>query len=171
MPISRRWTTIASVVFALTPEQLRSQEIFPQIQPNQLNWLCRMIDGYKAYAENAVLAYDLCRAIAVAQMGFMVGHLTLEEGLKFCWQASVILQDHFSGWDELLQKLLVENGVSAAWRKSFVWKILKDSYCNMILDCSIWNGNCLWKKKTSVVEKSIVGTSTMLFLIYLCQIE
>lgn len=83
--------------FALTPEQLRSQEIFPQIQPNQLNWLCRMIDGYKAYAENAVLAYDLCRTIAVAQMGFMVGHLTLEEGLKFCWQASVILQDHFSG--------------------------------------------------------------------------
>ena len=93
--------------FALTPEQLRSQEIFPQIQPNQLNWLCRMIDGYKAYAENAVLAYDLCRAIAVAQMGFMVGHLTLEEGLKFCWQASVILQDHFSGWDELLQSYLL----------------------------------------------------------------
>ena len=93
--------------FALTPEQLRSQEIFPQIQPNQLNWLCRMIDGYKAYAENAVLAYDLCRAIAAAQMGFMVGHLTLEEGLKFCWQASVILQDHFSGWDELLQSYLL----------------------------------------------------------------
>ena len=93
--------------FALTPEQLRSQEIFPQIQPNQLNWLCRMIDGYKAYAENAVLAYDLCRAIAVAQMGFLVGHLTLEEGLKFCWQAAVILQDHFSGWDELLQSYLL----------------------------------------------------------------
>lgn len=93
--------------FALTPEQLRSQEAFPQTQPNQLEWLCQMIDGYKTYAENAVLGYDLCRAIAVAQMGFMAGHLNLEEALKFCWQASVILQDNFSSWDELLQSYLL----------------------------------------------------------------
>lgn len=93
--------------FALTPKQLCSQEAFPQIQPNQLEWLCRMIDGYKTYAENAVLGYDLCRVIAVAQMGFMAGHLTLEEALRYCWQASVILQDNFSSWDELLQSYLL----------------------------------------------------------------
>ena len=152
--------------FALTPEQLRSQEIFPQIQRNQLNWLCRMIDGYKAYAENAVLAYDLCRAIAVAQMGFMVGHLTLEEGLKFCWHP-VILQDHFSGWDELLQSYLLGMAYPQHEEKVFCLEDFKGQllqYDPQLFDLE-WE--LPLEEKLSVVEKSIVKHQRCFFNISL----
>ena len=77
--------------FELRREQLCSEETFPQMKLYQRRWLYDMIQGYKRYGEKAILAFDLCRILAVAQMGFMTGHLSMEEALHHCWKAAIVL--------------------------------------------------------------------------------
>lgn len=92
--------------FELRREQLCSEETFPQMKLYQRRWLYDMIRGYKVYGEKAILAFDLCRVLAVAQMGFMVGHLSLEEALDCSWKAAIALQASFTGWEEMCDSFL-----------------------------------------------------------------
>ena len=92
--------------FELRREQLCSEETFPQMKLYQRRWLYDMIQGYKRYGEKAILAFDLCRILAVAQMGFMTGHLSMEEALHHCWKAAIVLQASFSSWEEMCDSFL-----------------------------------------------------------------
>lgn len=61
---------------------------------------------WEKYGADAVLAWDLCRAVIVSTWCHICGYLSLEELMQIAIRAGEMLQHRFSGWEETMESYL-----------------------------------------------------------------
>ena len=63
-------------------------------------------EKYIKYGSDAILGWDLCRAIIITNWCHICGYLSFEEMMNICVTAGKMLQDKFSCWDEVMESYM-----------------------------------------------------------------
>lgn len=71
-----------------------------------LNYLKTIYECNKVCGENGILAWDLCRLNQVAAWCYVAGYYTLDESLEIQYQNSLLIQNSFSSWDDMMESYL-----------------------------------------------------------------
>lgn len=62
-----------------------------------------LFDAVEAYGDNAILAWDLSRAMQLSSWYYLAGYYTYEEALDSCLEIATRLQSTYTSWDEMIQ--------------------------------------------------------------------
>lgn len=79
---------------------------FGELGSYTLNVLKTIYRCYNTYGEKGILAWDLCRINQVASWCYVAGYYTLDEALEIQYQNSLLLQESFSSWDDMMGSYL-----------------------------------------------------------------
>lgn len=61
---------------------------------------------YEKYGSDAILGWDLCRAIIITNWCHICGYLSFEEMMEISITAGKMLQNKFSSWDEVMESYM-----------------------------------------------------------------
>lgn len=67
--------------------------------------LCKEIN-YK-HGSNEILAWDLCRIVMLASLGYRVGYISYNDSTSYALKASRLIQEKFSSWKDLMDNHLL----------------------------------------------------------------
>lgn len=97
-----------SGLFSLTEEEFDETiwDVFGAFGNDTLNYLKTIYACNKACGENGILAWDLCRLNQVASWCYVAGYYTLDESLEIQYQNSLLMQNSFSSWDDMMESYL-----------------------------------------------------------------
>lgn len=71
-----------------------------------VNCMQTVYDCHMACGEKGILAWDLCRLNQVASWCYVAGYYTLDEALEIQYQNSLLMQESFSSWDDMMESYL-----------------------------------------------------------------
>ncbi len=73
---------------------------------NDVAYFRMLKDVYDKYGENAILAWDLCRANSLLGYYYIAEYYTYEEALDEALEISKLIQKSFNSWDEMAESYL-----------------------------------------------------------------
>ena len=97
-----------SGLFSLEEEEFDQtiRDVFGAFGNYTLNCLKTIYECNKVCGENGILAWDLCRLNQVASWCYVAGYYTLDESLEIQYQNSLLMQNSFSSWDDMMESYL-----------------------------------------------------------------
>lgn len=97
-----------SGLFSLEEEEFDQaiRDAFGAFGKYTLNYLKTIYECNKACGKNGILAWDLCRLNQVASWCYLAGYYTLDESLEIQYQNSLLMQNSFSSWDDMMESYL-----------------------------------------------------------------
>lgn len=63
-------------------------------------------DAVQQYGENAIKAWDLCRAMQMSTWYYLAGYYTYEEAMDQSLEIAKLLQSTYTSWDDMMQSYL-----------------------------------------------------------------
>lgn len=66
-------------------------------------YLLGVYDAVQAYGENAIVAWDLSRAMQLLSWSYMTGLYTFEEAMETSYQVAQRLQTTYNSWDDMMK--------------------------------------------------------------------
>lgn len=97
-----------SGLFSLEEEEFDQaiRDAFGAFGKYTLNYLKTIYECNKTCGKNGILAWDLCRLNQVASWCYLAGYYTLDESLEIQYQNSLLMQNSFSSWDDMMESYL-----------------------------------------------------------------
>ncbi len=94
--------------FSLEKEEFDAvvKENFGEFGSYTINVLGTVYECHKTYGDKGILAWDLCRLNQVASWCYVAGYYTLDEALEIQYQNSLLMQENFLSWDDLMESYL-----------------------------------------------------------------
>lgn len=71
------------------------------------SFLPKMIMAYRRYGDNALLGWDMGRAVYILQWCYFVGYISMEEVLEIGVEAGKEAQKYFQNWEEMMESYLL----------------------------------------------------------------
>jgi hypothetical protein len=65
-----------------------------------------MFEAYSRFGENAIMAWDLSRAVQLYSQGYMAGYISYDEALTGSLYAGKIIQETFGSWNDFWESYL-----------------------------------------------------------------
>lgn len=78
-----------------------------EVTEEEAQHLADMYNYYEQYGENAIDAWDYCRAISLAGFYYHAGYYTEQEALDKCLEVAQMLQPLYTSWDEAMNSYLL----------------------------------------------------------------
>ena len=78
-----------------------------EVTEEEAEHLANMYNYYEQYGENAIDAWDYCRAISLAGFYYHAGYYTEQEALDKCLEVAQIMQPLYTSWDEAMNSYLL----------------------------------------------------------------
>lgn len=108
-----------------------------ELSKKDRDYIKMMYEAYSKYKDNAILAWDLCRANQLLGYYYIAGYYTYEEALDKSLEISKTLQDSFSSWEDMAESYMYgyrywreddfEDKTSDSYKRYKVYDTLKKS--------------------------------------------
>ncbi|WP_343208076.1 DUF1266 domain-containing protein [Anaerolentibacter hominis] len=116
------------------------QDVLAETDEETLVYFNLVADAYDKFGENAIDAWDYCRALSLLGFYYVADYYTKEESLDASLEIARTLQQTFASWDEMMESYLygyqywseddMNDELSASYARKQVYESLKGGKSN-----------------------------------------
>lgn len=107
-----------------------------ELEPEDQIYYNVLFNAYEKYQENAISAWDYCRATQLLGYFYVADYYTYEEALDKSLEVAKLIQSTYSSWDDMVQSYLygfqywnnddINNKESESYKRSQIYSELKN---------------------------------------------
>ena len=112
------------------------EKVISGLPKNDKVYFILLFDSYEKYGENAIAAWDLCRAVQLLGFYYIAGYYTYEESLDKSLEIAKEIQATYPSWEDMCKSYLygyqywndddINDNESASYKRAQVYEKVKN---------------------------------------------